>query len=75
MKDNSTIIDLRQPGLVLDPLTKIAREGAQRMLAAALKAEADIFVEMVSDERLPDGRQLVVRHVGPERSSRPGSGQ
>jgi hypothetical protein len=45
------------------------------MLAAALKAEADIFVEMVSDERLPDGRQRVVRHVGPERSSRPGSGQ
>ncbi len=54
LKDNSTIIDLRQPGLVLDPLTKIAREGAQRMLAAALKAEADCFVEMFSHDRLPD---------------------
>lgn len=68
--EDSTIIQLRQPGLVSDPLTEIAREGAQRMLAAALKAEADCFVEMFSHERLPDGRQRVVRHgVGPERGS------
>jgi len=46
MKDDSLIIRLRQPGLVSDPLTEIAREGAQRMPAAALKAEADSFVEM-----------------------------
>ena len=75
MKDDSTIIQLRQPGLVSDPLTEIAREGAQRMLAAALKAEADCFVEMFSHERLPDGRQRVVRHgVGPERVIQTGIG-
>ena len=75
MKDDSTIIQLRQPGLVSDPLTEIAREGAQRMLAAALKAEADNFVEMFSHERLPDGRQRVVRHgVGPERVIQTGIG-
>ena len=45
MKDDSTIIHLRHPGLVSDPLTEIAREGAQRVIAAALKAEADNFVE------------------------------
>lgn len=75
MKDDSTIIQLRQPGLVSDPLTEIAREGAQRVLAAALKAEADCFVEMFSHERLPDGRQRVVRHgVGPERVIQTGIG-
>lgn len=75
MKDDSTIIQLRQPGLVSDPLTDIAREGAQRMLAAALKAEADCFVEMFSHDRLPDGRQRVVRHgVGPERVIQTGIG-
>ncbi len=75
MKDDSTIIQLRQPGLVSDPLTEIAREGAQRMLAAALKAEADCFIEMFSHERLPDGRQRVVRHgVGPERVIQTGIG-
>ena len=75
MEEDSTIIHLRQPGLVSDPLTEIAREGAQRMLAAALKAEADSFVEMFSHERLPDGRQRVVRHgVGPERVIQTGIG-
>jgi putative transposase len=75
MKDDSTIIQLRQPALVSDPLTEIAREGAQRMLAAALKAEADCFVEMFSHDRLPDGRQRVVRHgVGPERVIQTGIG-
>jgi putative transposase len=37
MKNDSTITSLRQPDAVLDPLTEIAREGAQRMLSAALK--------------------------------------
>jgi len=75
MKDDSTIIQLRQPGWVSDPLTEIAREGARRMLAAALKAEADCFVEMFSHERLADGRQRVVRHgVGPERVIQTGIG-
>jgi putative transposase len=42
LKDDNTIIPLRQPDAVLDPLTEIAREGAQCMLATALKAEADV---------------------------------
>ena len=28
----------RQPGSIIDPLTEIARDGARRMLMAALKA-------------------------------------
>jgi hypothetical protein len=52
----------------LYPLTEIAREGARQMLAAALRAEAASFVAQFEDERLPDGRQRIVRHgTGPER--------
>ena len=38
MTDDTTIIAFRQPGSINDPLTGIAREGARRMLMAALKA-------------------------------------
>ena len=42
MNDDTTIISLEQPGSIIDPLTEIAREGARRMLMAALKAEAGL---------------------------------
>jgi len=41
MKNSTDIIALRRPDTVDDPLTEIARDGARRMLAAALRAEAD----------------------------------
>ena len=75
MQDDTTITPLHQPGSVDDPLTEIAREGARRMLAAALRAEADAFVAHHAEETLPDGRQRVVRHgYGPERSIQTGIG-
>jgi len=75
MKNDIDIIALRQPESVLDPLTEIARDGARRMLAAALRAEADAFVDQHIHEVLPDGRQRVVRHgYGPERSIQTGIG-
>ncbi|MBC7286285.1 IS256 family transposase [Hoeflea sp.] len=75
MRDDTTITPLHQPGSILDPLTEIAREGARQMLAAALKAEAASFVGQLMDERLPDGRQRVVRHgTGPERTIQTGIG-
>jgi putative transposase len=75
MKDDTTITPLHQPGTILDPLTEIAREGARRMLAAALKAEAASFVALFEDERLPDGRQRIVHHgSGPERTIQTGIG-
>jgi len=45
--DDTTIIPFRQPGSIIGPLTEIARDGARRMLMAALKAEADGFVARV----------------------------
>lgn len=75
MTKDTDIIALRQPGSVDDPLTEIARDGARRMLAAALRAEADAFVAQHAEEVLPDGRQRVVRHgYGPERSFQTGIG-
>jgi putative transposase len=43
-------------------LDELAREGARRMIAAALRAEADEYVERFADERDQDGKRLVVRN-------------
>ena len=75
MKDDITITPLHQPGSIVDPLTEIARDGACRMLAVALKAEAASFIAQFSEELLPDGRQRVVLHgAGPERTIQTGVG-
>lgn len=75
MSEDTTIIPFHQPGTVLDPLTEIAREGARRMLMAALKAEADAFVAGFAEDFLPDGRRRVVRHgAGPAREIQTGIG-
>ncbi len=75
MNEDTSIVELRQPGAVDDPLTEIAREGARRMLASALEAEVEAFLDRHADDRLPDGRRRVVRHGhGPERSIQTGIG-
>jgi transposase-like protein len=43
-------------------LDELAREGARRMIAAALRAEADEYVERFSDEVDEHGHRLVVRN-------------
>ena len=42
MTDDTTIIPFPQPGSIIAPLTAIARDGARRMLMAALRAEAEL---------------------------------
>ena len=75
MSRDTTVIRLRQPDAIDDPLSELAREGARRMLAQALTAEADAFVAMWKDVKLPDGRDRVVRHGhGPERAIQTGVG-
>lgn len=75
IKNDTDIIALRQPEFEDDPLTEIARDGARRKLAAALRVEADTFVASHAEEILPDGLQRVVRHGhGPERSIQTGIG-
>jgi transposase-like protein len=43
-------------------LDEIVREGARRMLAAALEAEVEAYVTAFADERDEDGKRLVVRN-------------
>jgi hypothetical protein len=57
------------PRSVLDELV---REGARPMLAVALEAEVDAYIEAHVDERDERGRRLVVRNGQPSRArSRP----
>jgi putative transposase len=75
MSRDTTVIPFRQPETIDDPLTQVAREGARRMLAQALIAEADAFVALWKDLKLPDGRDRVVRHGhGPQRAIQTGVG-
>ena len=75
MSRDTTVIPFRQPEAIDDPLTEVAREGARRMLAQVLIAEADAFVAHWKDLKLPDGRDRVVRHGhGPQRAIQTGVG-
>ena len=75
MSRNTTVIPFRQPDAIDDPLTEVAREGARRMLAQVLIAEADAFVALWKDLKLPDCRDRVVRHGhGPQRTIQTGVG-
>jgi len=75
MSSSSTVVPLRQPDAIDDPLTAVLRTGARRLLAEAVEAEAEAFLAEMKGLRLPDGRERVVRHGhGPERSVQTGIG-
>ena len=72
---DSTVVSLRQPDAIDDPLTAVLRNGARRLLAQAIEAEADAFLAAMKGLRLPDGRDRLVRHGhGPERQVQTGIG-
>ena len=75
MPSDSTVVPLRQPDAVEDPLTAVLRSGARRLLAQAIEAEADAFLATMKGVQLPDGRDRLVRHGhGPERLVQTGIG-
>ena len=75
MTSDSSVVPLRQPDAVDDPLTAVLREGARRLLTQAVEAEAEAFLASLRDARLPDGRERMVRHGhGPERVIQTGIG-
>jgi transposase-like protein len=72
---NTTVVPLRQPDTTEDPLTAILRNGARRLLAQAVEAEAEAFLAVMKGVQLPDGRERLVRHGhGPERQVQTGIG-
>src|SRR4029079_11862744 len=71
MPRDTTVIPFRLPEAIDDPLTEVAREGARRMLAQVLIAEAAVW----KDLKWPDARDRVVRHGhGPHRAIQTGVG-
>src|SRR6188472_3416886 len=75
MSSSSSIVPLRQPDAIDDPLTAVLRAGARRLLAQAVEAEAEAFLAEMKGLRLADGRERVVRHGhGPERVVQTGIG-
>jgi len=75
MTSDSSVIPLRQPDEIDDPLTAVLRNGARRLLVQAIEAEAEAFLAAMKDTRLADGRERVVRHGhGPERLVQTGIG-
>ncbi len=75
MMTNNSILTFPHPDEIDDPLTSVLRDGARRLLAQAVEAEAEAFLAAMAEERLADGRARVVRHGhGPERTIQTGIG-
>jgi transposase-like protein len=75
MTSSSSVVPLRQPDEIDDPLTAVLRSGARRLLAQAVEAEAEAFLAAMKPLRLADGRERIVRHgYGPERQVQTGIG-
>ena len=75
MTSDTTVVPLRQPDAIDDPLTVVLRSGARRLLAQAVEAEAEVFLALMKGMQLPDGRERWVRHgLGPERVIQTGIG-
>ena len=73
---NDTVVSLAAPAPVPDPLTELLRSGARRLVEAAVRAEFEEYLSAFGHEKLPDGRQRVVRngHL-PERKILTGLGE
>jgi putative transposase len=75
MNEDSTVVRLRQPEAIDDPLTAVLRSGARRLLAQAIESEAAAFLALMADWQLEDGRARFVRHGhGPARTVQTGIG-
>jgi putative transposase len=58
----TNVFQLSQPGSFADPLTEVLRNGAQALLAQAVKAEIAAFLSMNAENMTQDGHQRLVRH-------------
>jgi len=70
-----TVLSLPEQTSFTDQLTSLLREGAQRLLATAVEAELETFLERFAQRRTDDGRAAVVRNgYHPERQVQTGIG-
>jgi transposase-like protein len=57
-----TVVELRRPAQEQDPLSRMLREGAQRLVAQAVQIEFEEFLARFAAQRVEDGRAAVVRN-------------
>ena len=75
MNETTSLLRLRQPEEIDDPLTSVMRAGARELLIKAVECEAAAFLASMQDLKLPDGRNRVVRHgYAPAREIQTGIG-
>ena len=73
---NDTVVRFRNKDEVVDPLTQLLREGAQRLLSQAVSAELELFLDHHGERRDGEGRRAVVRNgYLPAREMLTGSGR
>ena len=71
----TNVFQLSQPGIFIDPLTEVLRDGARALLAQAVEAEVATLLSRYADATSKDGRQRLVRHGHlPEREIMTGIG-
>ena len=73
---NSNVIDLKDPVLLNgDPLTELLRQGAGKLIQAAIEDELQILLSSLTDRKIEGGRAAVVRNgYLPERELQTGIG-
>ena len=73
--EKTNVIPLAQPAEFSDVLTEVLRNGATRLITAAIEAEVEAHLAACSDLKLANGRQRIVRHgTLPERKVQTGIG-
>ena len=74
-EQNNTEIPIKKQEAVEDPLTELLRNGARKLLAEALEAEIESFIEQYTQLRDERGKKRVVRNgYLPERKIQTGIG-
>ena len=60
---NDIVVSLAAPAPIsAPPLTELLCTGARRLIEAAVSAEFEEYLPVFAQEKLPDGRQRVVRN-------------
>lgn len=62
---DTNVIGINDLGIISDPLTDMLKEGAQKLLSAALEAEISSVLSKYSDLKDSSGKQQVVRNGYP----------
>jgi len=75
MKTRDNVVSIDQGWVIHDPLTDILRNGARKLLAEAVEAEVEDFINRHKHIRDLLGRQVIVRNgYLPEREIQTGIG-